>query len=87
MATGIMTGPATLGELRLLLVEHGWTWLTALCAMLFTLNHFPCATTLLTIFKETRSLKWTVIAFLVPTATGIVLCFMVAQAVRLLGLV
>jgi len=87
MATGAMTEPATLEELRLLLVEHGWTWLTALCTMLFTLNHFPCATTLLTIYKETRSLKWTLTAFLVPTATGIVLCFTVAQAVRLLGLI
>jgi ferrous iron transport protein B len=55
--------------------------------MLFALNHFPCGTTLLTIRKETQSLKWTFYYFLVPTLTGIVVCFIVAQAARLLGLV
>ena len=57
-----------------MLAANGWTWMTAVCAILFSLNHFPCATTLLTIRKETGSCKWTAISFLLPTAIGICLC-------------
>jgi ferrous iron transport protein B len=86
-ASGVMIELDSLEALRNLLVANGWTWLTAVSTMLFSLNHFPCGTTLLTIRKETQSLKWTILSFLIPTLTGIVLCFIVAQAVRLLGLV
>lgn len=75
------------GAMRQLFLENGWTWLTAVCMMLFSLNHWPCATTLWTIKKETQSFKWTAISFLVPTITGIVVCFIIAQGARLLGLV
>lgn len=84
MSAGTMLELNSLDDLRQLLVNNGWTWLTAVCTMLFSLNHFPCATTLLTIRKETRSLKWTGLSFLIPTITGIVICFAVAQGVRLL---
>lgn len=57
-----------------MLAANGWTWTTAVCAILFSLNHFPCATTLLTIRKETGSCKWTAISFLLPTIIGICLC-------------
>ena len=57
-----------------ILVQNGWTILTAINVMIFTCLHFPCTTTLLTIKKETGSLKWTVIGFLIPTVCGIVLC-------------
>lgn len=57
-----------------MLAANGWTWTTAVCAILFSLNHFPCATTLLTIRKETGSCKWTAISFLLPTVIGICLC-------------
>ena len=57
-----------------ILKQNGWTILTAMNVMLFTVFHFPCATTLLTIKKETGSWKWTVISFLIPTVCGIVLC-------------
>lgn len=57
-----------------MLAANGWTWMTAVCAILFSLNHFPCATTLLTIRKETGSCKWTAISFLLPTIIGICLC-------------
>ena len=57
-----------------ILVQNGWTILTAINVMIFTCLHFPCTTTLLTIKKETGSLKWTVISFLIPTVCGIVLC-------------
>jgi ferrous iron transport protein B len=76
-----------LNQLYLLLKDNGWTWLTGLCVMIFSLMHFPCATTCLTIKKETQSLKWTLVSFLVPALTGILLCFIVANSVRLLGLV
>ena len=57
-----------------ILIQNGWTMLTALNVMLFTILHFPCATTLLTIKKETKSWKWTAVAFAIPTVCGIVLC-------------
>ena len=57
-----------------ILIQNGWTMLTAMNVMLFTILHFPCATTLLTIKKETGSWKWTAISFAIPTVYGIVLC-------------
>ncbi len=87
MATGSMIELDSLEQLRELLVSHGWTWLTAICVMLFSLMHWPCGTTCWTIKKETQSWKWTAVSFLVPTVCGIVVCFVVANAVRLLGLV
>ncbi|HOQ14273.1 MAG TPA: nucleoside recognition domain-containing protein, partial [Bacillota bacterium] len=87
MAKGSILELDSLAEMRDLFVANGWTWLTAVCMMLFSLNHWPCATTLLTIKKETQSIKWTFVSFLVPTITGIVVCFIVAQGARLLGLV
>ena len=62
-----------------LLVTNGWTWVTAICTMLFSLIHFPCATTLLTIRKETGSRKWTLVAFLLPTFIGMLVCFLVSH--------
>lgn len=87
MSTGNILELDSLNQLKDLLILNGWTWLTAICVMLFSLMHWPCATTCLTIKKETQSLKWTLISFLVPTITGIVICFIVASTVRLLGLV
>lgn len=59
-----------------ILKANGWTLLTAINVMLITIMHFPCATTLLTIKNETKSLKWTALAFLIPTICGIVVCMM-----------
>lgn len=87
MSQGSMLELDSLSELSRLFADNGWTWLTAVCMMLFSLNHWPCGTTLLTIRKETQSWKWTFAAFLIPTLTGIVLCFLVAQSASLLGLV
>jgi len=72
---------ATLG----LLQAGGWTLLTAVNLMLFSLVHNPCSTTLFTIYRETGSRKWTVIAALLPVAMGFTLTFFVAQVWRLLG--
>lgn len=87
MASGAMMELDALEDLRQLLVSNGWTWLTGLCVMLFSLMHFPCGTTLWTIKKETRSVKWTFAAFAIPTLTGIIVCFIVANGARILGLV
>ncbi len=57
-----------------ILIHNGWNMLTAINVMLFTILHFPCTTTLLTIKKESGSWKWTAIAFVIPTVCGIVLC-------------
>ncbi len=86
MAAGTLTELENLSELHELFVSHGWTWLTAVCTMLFALMHWPCGTTCLTIRKETQSLKWTLISFAIPTAAGIAVCLIVANAVRLFGL-
>ncbi|HEY8464621.1 MAG TPA: nucleoside recognition domain-containing protein [Bacillota bacterium] len=77
----------SIAALRQLLTNNGWTWLTALNMILFSLLHFPCATTLLTIRKETQSAKWTWLAALIPTAVAFSVCFLITQIVRGLGLV
>lgn len=87
MSTGTMIELDSIEALRELLIANGWTWLTAVCVMLFTLMHFPCGTTMLTIRKETQSNKWALASFAIPTVTGIVVCFVVAQSLRLIGIV
>ena len=74
---------SNLAELKELLVANGWTILTAINVMILCLMHFPCGTTLWTIKKETKSIKWTVLAFLIPTVVGISICFVITQLWRL----
>lgn len=74
LANGSMTDIGDLAVLKELFVNNGWTWVTAICTLMFSLVHFPCATTLLTIRKETQSWKWTAVSFLLPTILGILLC-------------
>jgi ferrous iron transport protein B len=62
---------------------NGWTTLTAVNLMLFSLLHNPCSTTIYTIYRETRSVRWTTIATLLPLVLGFVVCFLVAQFWRL----
>lgn len=75
MATGKMIEFDELSALGELLKNNGWTYLTALNMMLFSLLHWPCATTLLTIKKETSSLKWTALGFIIPTVIAFIVCF------------
>lgn len=82
---GTLVEAGSLLSLRELLVSRGWTAVTAACMLVFTLFHWPCATTLLTVRRETGSLRWTVLAALLPTAFGLLLCFLIAQGCRLLG--
>ena len=73
------------GALRAILEGGGWTTLTAVCLMLFSLCHNPCSTTLWTIYKETRSAKWTAVSALLPLALGAALCALTAAVWRWLA--
>lgn len=83
-SNGTITSLSSLESLRVLLVQNGWTWVTACCMILFSMFHWPCSTTLITIWRETRSAKCTAAAFLAPTAVGLLFCFLFAGAARLL---
>lgn len=85
MAKGNLMEVENLTLLKQLLVDNGWTWITAVCVMLFSLMHWPCSTTCLTIKKETQSFKWTIISVLIPTIMGMVVCFLFATAARGIG--
>lgn len=86
-ATGMLTDYTGLDELHRMLVQHGWTWLTGLNMLLFSLFHWPCSTTLLAIRKETQSWKWAGAAMLLPTLIGMALCLTTTALARLFGLV
>lgn len=86
MAQGSLVDMTDLNALRTLLIDNGWTWVTALCTMLFSLMHWPCSTTCMTIKKESQSWKWTAVSFLLPTLCGLAVCFLVAGAARLFGM-
>lgn len=73
-----------LANLKTLLVENGWTILTAINMLIMCLMHYPCGTTLWTIKRETGSIKWTVIAFLIPTIIGVSICFLIKQIYNLI---
>lgn len=77
LSTGSLDDYSSLSGLKEILVDNGWTYVTALCTCIFSMFHFPCSTTLLTIWKETKSVKWTFVSILTPLAAGIILCFIV----------
>ena len=66
-----------ISEIKNILISNNWTIKTALCTLLFIVFHFPCSTTLLTIKKETSSVKWTILSFFLPLLIGIILCFII----------
>jgi ferrous iron transport protein B len=80
---GVMFELDSTTDTAALLVSGGWTLLTAVCLMLFSLVHNPCSTTIYTIWKETRSVKWTTVSALLPLFMGFLLCLVVAQTWRL----
>ncbi|MED4207128.1 nucleoside recognition domain-containing protein [Neobacillus mesonae] len=85
LSTGSLTEVNSMVDLKKIFVDHGWTWLTALNMMLFSLLHYPCGTTLVNIYKETKSKKWTFMAFIIPTAIAIIIPLIITQTVRLFG--
>ena len=74
MSTGNLVDISNLSTLREVLVSNGWTWVTAVSVMLFSLMHWPCSTTCLTVKKETSSIKWTILSIVIPTFCGVVVC-------------
>ena len=74
MQTGVLVDMENTQSIGKILIENGWTWLTAINTMIFTLLHFPCSTTTLSIKKESGSWKWAGIAFALPTVIGITFC-------------
>ena len=82
---GVMFERDSLGEVAALLEAGGWTLLTGVSLMLFSLLHNPCSTTIYTIYKETGSGRWTAVATLLPLALGFAVCFLVAQIWRMSG--
>lgn len=77
LSAGTLENAYGLAEMRSLFVANGWNAVTAVCFIIFALMHWPCSTTLLTIKKETGSLKWTALSCVIPTAIGIALCILV----------
>lgn len=85
LAQGSLSDALGLAQMHALLTANGWTWTTAVSAVLFFLLHWPCSTTLWTIRRETGSAKWTLLAALLPTALGMALCAAFTALARLLG--
>ncbi len=85
MASSRMLELDDMGQLGSLFHANGWTLTTAACMMLFSLLHYPCATTTWTIYRETRSWKWTLFANLMPLALAVAVCGAVAQGARWIG--
>lgn len=83
LSTGSMIEIDSIEEMRQLFLAKGWTHLTCLNVMLFSLLHFPCGTTLWTIKKETQSVKWALASFIIPTLTAILICFISTQIASL----
>ena len=79
IALSLYGASGTVGEV---LVSGGWTLSTAVCAAIFTLFHWPCSTSIITVFKETRSLFYTFLAVIIPTAVGFVLCALLSAILK-----
>ena len=77
MSSGELIETNNLIELREVLILNGWTIKTAICMIIFSLMHWPCSTTCLTIYRETKSMKWTFVGILLPTICGIITCSMI----------
>ncbi len=75
LGNGSLSEYSSVAELQNILVSNGWTFTTALCTIVFSLFHWPCSTTVLTIKKETNSFKWAFLSMAFPTVLGITACF------------
>ena len=83
LSSGVMTDYESLDSLKGILLANGWTPVTAVCVLIFMLCHYPCSTSLMTMKKETGSIKWTLLGAALPTAVGLILC----AAVNLIGII
>jgi ferrous iron transport protein B len=80
VGAGVLFELESPAETAAVLRAGGWTFLTGINLMLFSLLHNPCSTTIFTIYRETGSARWTAVATLLPLTLGVVVCFFVAQA-------
>ncbi len=70
--------------LKNIFLDNGWTLVTAICFVVFTLMHWPCSTTCITMYKETKSLKWTFLGMIIPTVCGMVICFFINMVSKII---
>ncbi len=77
LSSNVMLDINDLSLIQDLFIQNGWTIITAICMIIFILFHYPCSTTMITIYKETKSIKWTILSFIIPLLIGITLCMIV----------
>ena len=77
ISSSVMMDISDLTIIKDLFISNGWTIITAICMIIFVIFHFPCSTTMITIYKETKSLKWTLLSFVLPLFIGIIICLFV----------
>ncbi len=83
-SNGVIANYESIDTLKNIFIDNGWTVLTCICTIMFTIIHFPCSTTVLTIYKETKSKKWTILSILIPTLCGFILCLVVSIIYRII---
>ena len=83
MSGGTLVEYSSYEQLLNLFTLNGWNVITAVCTAILCVLHYPCSTTCITIYKETKSLKLTLLSMAIPTLIGIVLCFIIANAMRI----
>ena len=77
MSSNVMVDVSNFEVIKNIFISNGWNIITAVCMIIFIIFHFPCSTTLITIYKETKSIKYTILSFLLPLTIGILLCMIV----------
>jgi ferrous iron transport protein B len=77
MSSSVMIDVSDISIIKNLFISNGWTIVTAICMIIFMVFHYPCSTTMITIYKETKSVKWTMLSFVLPLLIGIILCLFV----------
>lgn len=87
LSASTMVEPGSLDQLHdLLFGEHGWTAVTVTCTILFSLLHYPCSTTLWTIWREGQGIKWALLGALIPFTVACAACFLTSHAAAFLGI-
>ena len=86
LSQGTMVDLGATDVIGAVLRSNGWQWTTGLSVLLFSLLHFPCGTTVYTVYRETGSKKWAAMSFLIPTAVACVVLFVLNAVFALTGL-
>ena len=83
LAKGTIVGIESVSEMKEIFLQNGWTWLTAVNTIIFSLMHWPCSTTLITIKKETGGFKWAALSAVIPTVLGITFCIIITAIAKI----